>query len=145
MAHTHNIDAKALLKHNNMSVTASRCAMIDLFLKSTQGAVRHSDIENELSNIDRVTIYRNLQSFKEKGIIHNIPSTDGAALYALCHSGCTDGHHLDNHVHFSCSQCGAMQCLDHVSVPMVNLPEHFTTEKIEMVITGVCNKCHLNG
>lgn len=137
-------DAKELLKHNHMSVTASRCSMIDLFLNSTQGAVRHSDIESELKNIDRVTIYRNLQAFKEKGIIHNIPSTDGAALYALCHSGCTDGHHLDNHVHFSCASCGSTQCLDHISVPNVNLPEGFQADKIEMVITGICPKCRVN-
>ncbi|MDA3614109.1 Fur family transcriptional regulator [Polluticaenibacter yanchengensis] len=137
-------DAKELLKQNHMSVTASRCAMIDLFLNSTQGAVRHSDIESELKNIDRVTIYRNLQAFKEKGIIHNIPSTDGAALYALCHSGCTDGHHLDNHVHFSCASCGSTQCLDHISVPEVSLPENFQADKIEMVITGICPKCRVN-
>lgn len=137
-------DAKELLKQNHMSVTASRCSMIDLFLNSTQGAVRHSDIESELKNVDRVTIYRNLQAFKEKGIIHNIPSTDGAALYALCHSGCTDGHHLDNHVHFSCASCGSTQCLDHISVPEVSLPENFQADKIEMVITGICPKCRVN-
>jgi Fur family ferric uptake transcriptional regulator len=112
-----------------------------MFLQNTRGAVRHSDIEKGIPTLDRVTIYRTLQVFAEKGIIHSIPSLDGAVRYALCQSGCEEGHHHDDHVHFVCSICGNTQCIEEVHVPMVALPPGFKPRQTEMVITGICNRC----
>jgi Fur family ferric uptake transcriptional regulator len=130
-----------ILKRNNLSVTDSRRSILRLFLNQEASALRHADIEHTLPGIDRVTIYRTLQAFAEKGIIHSIPGSDGAARYALCRSGCADGHHHDNHVHFVCTRCSATQCLDDVHVPFVRMPEGFEAIKAEMVVSGVCSKC----
>ena len=130
-----------ILKKNSLSITESRRVILRLFLDSQKGAVRHSDIEKNTPNLDRVTIYRTLQSFSEKGIIHTIPSADGALRYALCHSGCEEGHHHDDHVHFVCSQCSHTQCLDAVQVPALQLPAGYVAHQIEMVVTGTCNQC----
>jgi Fur family transcriptional regulator, ferric uptake regulator len=130
-----------LLRNINMSVTDSRRQILDLFMEKKGGALRHADIEKKLDHLDRVTIYRTLQAFTEKGVIHSIPGSDGAAKYALCHSHCSEGHHHDNHVHFQCSQCGSTQCIDEVGIPFVKLPKGFVSERIEMVITGYCNEC----
>jgi Fur family ferric uptake transcriptional regulator len=133
--------ATQLLKSINMSVTDSRRQILDLFLDKKGGALKHGDIEKSLMGLDRVTIYRTLQTFAEKGLIHSIPASDGSARYALCHSHCSEGHHHDNHVHFHCQECGATQCLDDVSIPFVKIPQGFLSERIEMVITGYCNGC----
>ncbi|MCU0334915.1 MAG: transcriptional repressor [Chitinophagaceae bacterium] len=130
-----------ILKRNNLSVTDSRRSILQLFLLQEASALRHADIEHSLQGMDRVTIYRTLQAFAEKGIIHSIPGSDGAARYALCRSGCTDGHHHDDHVHFVCTRCSATQCLDDVHVPFVRMPEGFEASKAEMVVSGVCSKC----
>jgi len=91
---------------------------------------------------DRVTIYRTLQTFLERGIIHNIPSTDNMVRYALCNEACiTTGHHHDNHVHFRCDQCGKTVCLDDVNIPAVNLPKGYTMKEINMVVNGICKSC----
>lgn len=133
--------ATQLLKSINMSVTDSRRQILDLFLDKKGGALKHGDIEKSLMGLDRVTIYRTLQTFAEKGLIHSIPASDGSARYALCHGHCSEGHHHDNHVHFHCQECGATQCLDDVSIPFVKIPQGFLSERIEMVITGYCNIC----
>ncbi|MES2645396.1 MAG: transcriptional repressor [Bacteroidota bacterium] len=133
--------AMHILRKNHLSVTDSRCTILHMFLQNTNGAVRHCDIEQGIPGLDRVTIYRTLQVFSEKGIIHSIPSLDGAVRYALCHSGCEEGHHHDNHVHFVCSACGTTQCLEEVNVPPVIVPAGYQAKQIEMVITGVCNRC----
>jgi Fur family transcriptional regulator, ferric uptake regulator len=133
--------ATQLLKSINMSVTDSRRQILDLFLGKKGDALKHSDIEKSLEGLDRVTIYRTLQTFSEKGIIHSIPASDGSARYALCHGHCSEGHHHDNHVHFHCQECGTTQCLDDVMIPFVKLPRGFLSETIEMVITGYCNNC----
>ncbi|MCU0394960.1 MAG: transcriptional repressor [Chitinophagaceae bacterium] len=130
-----------ILKRNNLSVTEGRRNILQLFLNHNASALRHSDIESSLHGLDRVTIYRTLQAFTEKGIIHSIPGSDGAARYALCKGGCEQGHHHDDHVHFVCVRCGSTQCLDDVHVPYVRMPEGFEATKVEMVVSGICSKC----
>ena len=93
-------EIRDLLKKNHMSVTDSRLQILELFYHAP-GALAHADIEKKASDkIDRVTIYRTLQTFEEKGIIHTIPSADNSVKYALCKHECAEGHHHDNHVEF---------------------------------------------
>jgi Fur family transcriptional regulator, ferric uptake regulator len=130
-----------ILKKNQLSITDSRKKILDLFLKSP-GALAHADIEKNTGEIfDRVTVYRTLQTFVDKGIIHNIPTTDNSILYALCKQDCEAGHHHDNHVHFICDSCGKTICLDDVTVPAVKLPKGFSPTHAAMVVKGVCDDC----
>jgi Fur family transcriptional regulator, ferric uptake regulator len=130
-----------ILKKNQLSVTDSRKKILDLFLK-TDGALAHADIEkNTGESFDRVTVYRTLQTFVEKGIIHLIPTTDNSILYALCKQNCKAGHHHDNHVHFICNNCTKTICLDEVTVPVVSLPKGFTKTNAAMVVNGICLDC----
>lgn len=131
----------AILKKNQLSITEGRKKILDLFLK-TEGALAHADIEEKTSaGFDRVTVYRTLQTFTEKGIIHNIPTTDNSILYALCKDNCEVGHHHDNHVHFICDICDKTTCLDNVNIPTVKLPKGFILKQTNVLISGVCNKC----
>jgi Fur family transcriptional regulator, ferric uptake regulator len=130
-----------ILKQSGLSVTDSRKKILELFLESN-GALAHADIEKKTEAIfNRVTVYRTLQTFVEKGIIHSIPTTDNSILYALCKHNCAEGHHHDNHVHFICSNCTNTICLDDVTVPEVKLPKNFTKLQAAMVVTGVCESC----
>jgi Fur family ferric uptake transcriptional regulator len=133
--------ASEILKSNNMSVTASRQQILSLFFDKDRGALRHSDIEKQLENLDRVTIYRTLQVFTDKGLIHPISGSDGVTRYALCKGNCSEGHHHDNHVHFYCQKCGETQCLNEVQIPKVDLPGMFAVRNIEMLINGICQHC----
>ena len=132
-----------LLKRNHLSVTDSRRKILSLFLQS-KDALTHGDIEKKAGEkFDRVTIYRTLQTFVEKGIIHSIPTADNAVRYALC-KDCTEGHHHDDHVHFMCSTCQATICLDDVVSPKVDLPKGYIAHDMQMVIHGVCKDCNGN-
>ena len=78
-----------ILKRNQLSVTDSRKKILELF-QAHNGALGHNDIERKTGEkFDRVTIYRTLQTFLEKGIIHTIPTPDNSVLYALCKDECT--------------------------------------------------------
>jgi Fur family ferric uptake transcriptional regulator len=130
-----------ILKRNQLSVTGSRTRILELFLSQT-GALAHGDIEKKTGEkFDRVTIYRTLQTFVDKGIIHTIPTADNAVLYALCKDECRQGQHHDHHVHFVCHQCGNTICLDDVVVPEVHLPQGYKPTQIEVVVNGVCKDC----
>ena len=130
-----------ILRRNSLSVTDSRKKILTLFLNA-QEALAHGDIERKAGEkFDRVTVYRTLQTFVKKGIIHTIPTTDNSVRYALCKDNCTEGHHHDHHVHFICDKCGATLCLEDTSVPEVRLPKGFAVNEVEVVVKGICKDC----
>ena len=143
MAATKHIETGVsdVLRRNNLSITESRRKILSLFL-DTPDALTHGDIERKAGEkFDRVTVYRTLQTFVEKGIIHTIPTADNAVLYALC-KDCTEGHHHDDHVHFICSNCSTTICLDDVVAPRLELPAGYKAENVQVLINGLCKNCN---
>ena len=136
-----NSRAGELLRRKALSVTDSRRKILSLFLNSAD-ALAHGDIEKKArEKFDRVTIYRTLQTFVEKGIIHTIPTSDNSVRYALC-KDCTEGHHHDEHVHFVCTNCNKTICLDGVVSPTVDVPDGYVAESMQVIIYGVCKSCN---
>jgi Fur family transcriptional regulator, ferric uptake regulator len=135
-----NIRLNDILHRRQLSSTESRRKILSLFLH-TDDALTHGDIEKEVGEkYDRVTIYRTLQTFEEKGIIHSIPTADNAILYALCKE-CEEGHHHDDHVHFICNNCEKTICLDDVVSPKIDLPAGYVADNVQVLIQGVCKDC----
>ena len=134
-------EIKEILKRNQLSVTASRERILHLFLEGT-GALAHGDIEKKAgSKFDRVTVYRTLQTFVEKGIIHAIPTADNSIRYALCKDNCEEGHHHDHHIHFVCTNCKNTYCLDDIVTPDIKLPAGYSSSHIEVLAEGICINC----
>ncbi|HYM95600.1 MAG TPA: transcriptional repressor [Chitinophagaceae bacterium] len=136
-----NDQVEDILKRNHLSITDSRRKILNLFV-SHSGALAHGDIETRTGErFDRVTVYRTLQTFVEKGIIHTIPTADNSVRYALCKDDCSAGHHHDRHIHFYCSHCGNTYCLDDVVTPEIKLPRGYSIAQVEMVVKGICKNC----
>lgn len=132
---------ESLLKRNRLSVTDSRKKILQLFLAHT-GALAHGDIEKGAGEkFDRVTVYRTLQTFVDKGIIHVIPTADNSIRYALCKDDCGEGHHHDHHIHFVCTNCNKTYCLDDVVTPDIKLPRGYSAGHVEVVVEGICKNC----
>ena len=135
------IEVDDILRRNQLSVTGSRKKILQLFL-AQPGALAHGDIEKKAGEkFDRVTVYRTLQTFVDKGIIHVIPTSDNSIRYALCKDECSQGHHHDHHVHFECSKCGQTYCLDDVVTPDIKLPKGYLIKHVEVVADGICRNC----
>jgi Fur family ferric uptake transcriptional regulator len=133
--------SESIFKNHGLSITESRKIILAVFQKEGK-ALAHADIERKTkTSLDRVTVYRTLQTFLEKGIIHQVPTTDNSQLYALCGHSCGKGAHNDDHVHFECETCGSVTCIDEVIVPMVKLPKGFKFLKSSMVVRGHCALC----
>lgn len=130
-----------LLRSSKLSITDTRVKILELFMKSN-GALEHADFE-KLSgkSFDRVTIYRTLQTFLDKGIVHKIPTTDTSVRYAICKSDCGEHSHHDHHVHFRCEECGSTQCLEETDIPVIQLPNGYAAKNVEVVVSGVCKEC----
>jgi Fur family transcriptional regulator, ferric uptake regulator len=130
-----------ILKKHQLSNTDSRRAILEIFLKSVN-ALSHHDIELKSGErFDRVTVYRTLQTFIDKGVVHSIPTPDNSVKYAVCREQCSEGHHHDNHIHFICEVCGKTTCLDEINIPSIPLPKGYTPSHVNVVVNGVCKKC----
>ncbi|MFZ4261964.1 Fur family transcriptional regulator [Sphingobacterium sp. HJSM2_6] len=130
-----------ILKANQLKVTQPRLRVLEVIsTKST--AISQPELERILGNdIDRVTLYRILSSFEEKGILHKVFDLQGTATYAFCSHKCSADHHHDQHVHFICSVCNSVFCLDEISIPQINLPKDFTLHSIAINAVGLCDHC----
>lgn len=121
--------------------TANRMLVLD-FLLDQRSALSLSDIERGLMPTDRVTVYRTLKTFEEKGLVHSIDDGSGAPKYALCMDDCDAQGHHDLHLHFSCTACTETYCLPKTQIPRVQLPANFKAAEINLLIKGLCDKCN---
>ena len=130
-----------ILKDFRLRSTTSRSTILDLFIHKDY-ALSYSDIEKEVAAaFDRVTVYRTLKTFLDKGVVHKVLDDGGSLKYALCNTHCTSNNHHHDHVHFKCIKCGQTNCLDNVEVPSIKLPNGFNAKEINLLIQGICNKC----
>ncbi len=134
------LESKDILKSNQLKITSNRLEIIQFFVENKR-ALSHSEIEKSLqSNMDRVTIYRNLKSFEEKGIIHQFVDLNGIQRFALCQDTCDNQQHQDQHIHLQCSKCDQTYCLD-VHIPVLNIPKNFQITQVEFMVKGICENC----
>jgi Fur family ferric uptake transcriptional regulator len=131
------------LKIHGLRSTLFRTQVLDIFRQSHY-ALSLADIEENLENFDRITLYRTLKSFEEKGLIHKISDTTGIPKYASCEESCSEDHHHHEHVHFHCEKCLKSFCIDVAAVPSVIIPEGYRVMSKEMLLKGICKDCSKN-
>ena len=133
------LEVANILKNHDLRITNCRQSVLEVFLACSH-ALSTPELEEKLSHFDRVTLYRTLHSFTEKGILHIIPDDSGAARYGICFETCSPGEHQHNHVHFKCDDCGNISCLTHHDIPKIQVPG-FLIKDINMILRGTCSSC----
>jgi len=131
-----------LLVHNGLKRTGARIQVLEI-LSNRNSATSQPYLENVVGKeIDRVTLYRILKAFEEKGIIHKVIDNQGTANYAICSGACSAHHHEDGHVHFNCSTCLRVYCLDEVKIPTLKMPKGFEIGQVNLIVSGICQDCN---
>lgn len=135
-----NNDVEDILTRKEVKPTSNRILVMRELIKASH-PVSLADLEISLGfSMDKASIFRVLELFSEKDIVHVIEDGSRSLKYELCHSGT---HHTiaDQHVHFYCERCKETYCFEDVSVPLVNIPEGFSPHAINYMIKGICPKC----
>lgn len=131
---------KSLLKAKKLRVTDFRLAVLAIFERH-KNAVSVDQIEQELKEFDRITLYRTLKSFKEKGVIHEITMPGNIKKLALCADTCSHEDHSHEHIHFHCNQCNEVFCLEIDNFPKIGI-KGFSINQLEVQASGVCGNCN---
>jgi Fur family ferric uptake transcriptional regulator len=129
-----------LLDNHHLKKTGPRLRVLAMMAEKNT-ATSQPDLENLMQDVDRVTLYRILNVFEEKGIIHKVFDLNGTANYAICTSNCEEHLHHDEHLHFNCTVCNNVYCLEDLSLPTFNLPKGFKAEGFTIYASGTCPKC----
>lgn len=137
--------SETILKENGLRRTDFRVQLLDLLLSVDHKAISSQQVENSLQDYDRVTLYRSLRSFEEKGIIHKVIAQNNETKYAFCDSQCKVHAHLQEHAHFNCTQCLQTYCLHEQGDVKIGLPSNFKLNTTELILSGLCAQCNLGG
>lgn len=127
------------LMDKNTRPTSMRILVYD-FLSTQEAALSLTEIENYFEQADRVTLYRTLKTFEEKGIVHSIQENN-INKYKLCPDECNEKTHKDWHLHFYCKICKQTTCQEEIIFPM-NLHNNFRIDEIRFFAKGVCDNCN---
>lgn len=132
-------DVEHILEEHSIKPTANRMLILKTLLRH-QFPVSMADIEMHNIGLDKSSISRVLTLFKENHLVHVISGGDGVARYEYCHS--TPGtQHDDEHIHFYCQKCGRLICLEKVPMPILHLPEGYSSISVNCVVHGICPRC----
>lgn len=137
-----NVKIIKLLEDVKIKPTPMRMLVLEQLIIQ-QRNLSLSDIEDLLYPSDRITIYRTLQTFVKKGLVHSVDTVTSGSVYALCLDDCKSDLHLDNHPHFFCESCKQMTCnKDFVyTVEIKSNAKHYVLNKIEVTLRGICPNC----
>lgn len=130
---------KSLLKAKKLRVTDFRLSVLEVF-QAHANAISMEQIEESLVEFDRITLYRTLKSFKEKGLIHEIILPNNTRRLALCSETCEEDDHHHEHVHFQCEECNEIYCVDIPNFPNLGL-KGFSVHRLEIQAFGRCSNC----
>ena len=132
MSGNKSVQAEQILAKHRLKKTGARLRVLSV-LASKSYATSQPDLEEIIDNVDRATLYRMLNVFEAKGIIHKVFDLNGTANYALCNSGCEENHHHDEHLHFKCVVCNNIYCLNDLDLPAMNIPLRIQAARLFIV------------
>lgn len=139
-----HIDPVSTLRRAELDATPLRIEMLQA-LAIAERPIAAKDLLEAVrlrQPINKVTLYRNLDLFVEKGLADKVHpgEKDKAARYCL-RSSCASGPHG----HFYCTRCGDMACLDDdcLTEAMAACGRRFPhrIDYVELRLEGVCAGC----
>jgi Fur family peroxide stress response transcriptional regulator len=97
-------------------------------------------VRREIPSISLATVYKNLTTFREEGLVRAVPSSESAVRFDA---------NLERHHHLVCRVCGRVQDVSDAGLERVTVPPStaagFRIESHEVLFRGVCTRCQEKG
>ncbi len=142
-----NSDLLSNILHSyNLRITDTRLQVLNVLIDS-KTALCHHEIATALQKylIDKVTIYRTLNAFEKKGLIHKVANKDRNWQYAIYLKDKEKADINRSHAHFICDKCERIYCMPingADQIPDVPCPGDFVVTEKELRLHGLCPECH---
>lgn len=131
-------DVADLLNKRGIKPTPNRVLVVKE-LMAAKSPVSLADLESLLDTMDKASIFRVLELFTEKEMVHVIRDGSRSLKYELC----TSSHHSisDQHLHFYCEKCNKVYCFEDIAIPHIVIPASFHVKSVNFMLTGICPEC----
>lgn len=130
-------EVAGLIRAAGVKVTRGRVRVFEL-LRSAAQPLSHTEVEEALDEaMDRVTLYRVLDSLVACGLA--LKAVDPRGVFRFSSAGTQHRH--QGHVHFRCVDCGGVFCLKAALPPPPKLPRGFRLAEVELDVRGTCARC----
>jgi len=131
----------ARLRAAGIKATPGRIRVLEALRVASQ-PLCHAELEMRLgrdggSAINRVTLYRILDALVECGLA--MRATDSRGVFRFVLAG-EEGEHA-GHLHFHCTACGGVFCLQAEPPLPPDLPEGFSLAAVALDLRGTCAVC----
>ena len=160
---------RALLRAAKLRITTVRLGVLAV-LNSSDHALNAQQVFDAVAArhprsaaLDRVTVYRTLNTLVDSGLAHKLDPGDRVFRFRLTdHSRCSHpahelpAHHDHaSHPHFVCDSCGTVECLESAQVQLSSIPAPNSSKspaspaspaprrilKQDVVLHGTCPDC----
>ncbi len=136
--------AESVLKLSALKRTPVRIGVLAVLAGSAQ-PLDVVDILKQLPSFtEPVTVYRTLNTFVGKKLVHRVRGEDRSWRYALGDQSRPSDH---QHAHFVCDNCGKVECISSAKLPQklldkVHPAPGYRVDYPELLLHGTCPKCH---
>lgn len=133
-------DCKTELNDASLRATPARIALMNLFESSDKPL----DVQTMIDYLDKnaikadpATVFRIVNLFREKGLLHAIQLNEGKFRYELASK--------PHHHHFVCERCGAIQDISDFSIKTIEeeiqKKRHLKITSHSLEFFGICPDC----
>lgn len=145
--------ARQILKDAKLYCTEARIAILQVLMEAGrplrqdqiaervagfQPTTRERDALDARNALNKVTVYRTLESLIEVGLVHRAFTYKRAWYFELA-DHCTE-HQC--HPHFTCTSCGVTHCLRDTLLPMARVSQKgFIVNRQQVRLEGLCPAC----
>ncbi len=153
--------AENKLRAAQLRVTQARLDVLSVLLTQHR-AMSHTEMQDALPQMDRVTLYRALDCLADAGLAHKITGDDRVFRFSTGSEDVIVGASLESrvinpvqhqHAHFKCTRCSKVFCLeqpaandtlsDQLQVTLASTAlKGFQSHDIELTIKGWCDRCN---
>ena len=126
--------------------TPVRVGVLDVLAGSAHPLGVPQVLEKLPEHTDAVTVYRTLNTFTRKKLVHRVRGEDRTWRYALSAKASPKEDPPHPHPHFVCEECGAVECLEDAEIPRnfvrsLRVGAGYEVRYPEVVLHGLCPKC----
>jgi len=117
---------------NGLKATTPRRVITDHLAKQ-EGLFCALTVAKKLKTIDKVSIYRTIESLQNLGVINPVINIDGQQFYEK-------NDNTDHHHHIICTNCKKTKCIKcgHDELPKI---PGFSNIRHSFILTGLCTVC----
>lgn len=137
-------DFSRTLQELGLRPTGLRLALLEALAAAGRALTAGELLEQirRTRQVNKVTVYRLLEEFSCRGLVRRVAAQGKAAHFELALGE-------PPHPHFQCDNCGAVECLEPVSLEeiweVLKGPLGHRADRLEIRVAGVCRECRRTG